>query len=143
MRACICGGRAPFVENSSKYSTLTRACAREIDTKRKKGKQIQYKIELLNVCFTNNNQQREQIKHSHTHSGRIQDEENGKKQKLAETNKSTHCNVTEERLSSRRRRIVGGRRLVKYRITLSVTEKEREREIVRESEEECLCVTIY
>lgn len=51
--------------------------------------------------------------------------------------------MTEERLSSRRRRIVGGRRLVKYRITLSVTEKEREREIVRESEEECLCVTIY
>lgn len=88
MRACICGGRAPFVENSSKYSTLTRACAREIDTKRKKGKQIQYKIELLNVCFTNNNQQREQIKHSHTHSGRIQDEENGKNKNLQKQTKA-------------------------------------------------------
>lgn len=142
MRAYICGGRAPFVENSSKYSTLTRACAREIDTKRKKGKQIQYKIELLNVCFTNNNQQREQIKHSHTHSGRIQDEENGKKQKLAETNKSTHCNVTEERLSSRRRKRVGGRRLVKYRITLSVTEKERERDSERKRRRMFVCDNI-
>lgn len=35
------------------------------------------------------------------------------------------------------------RRLAKYRITLSVTERKKEREIVRESEEECLCVTIY
>lgn len=82
-----------FVEEERHLSkipanTHTRACAREIDTKRKKGKQIQYKIELLNVCFTNNNQQREQIKHSHTHSGRIQDEENGKNKNLQKQTKA-------------------------------------------------------
>lgn len=86
---------------------------------------------------------RESKSNTHTHTLDGSKRKKMEKQKLAETNKSTHCNVTEERLSSRRRRRVGGRRLVKYRITLSVTEKEREREIVRESEEECLCVTIY
>lgn len=65
-----------------------------------------------------------------------------KKQKLAKTNKSTHCNVTEERLSSRRRRRVGGRRLVKYRITLSVTEKERERDSERKRRRMFVCDNI-
>lgn len=58
------------------------------------------------------------------------------KQKLANKAHITMC-WKRERFSRRRR--VEGRRLVKYRITLSVTE----RKIVRESEEECLCVTIY
>lgn len=82
--------------------------------------------------------EREQIKHTHT----LLTDPRWRKRKNKNLQKQTKahiCNVTGERLSSRRRR--RGRRLVKYRITLRVTEKERE--IVRESEEECLCVTIY
>lgn len=91
MRICV-ERKAPFVANYSKYGTHlhVRACAREIDTKRKKGKQLQYKIELLNVCFTNNNQQRERANQTHSHTLDGSKMEKTEKQKLAETNKSTH-----------------------------------------------------
>lgn len=85
---------------------------------------------------------RESKSNTHTHTLDGSKRKKMEKQKLAETNKSTHCNVTEERLSSRRRRRVGGRRLVKYRITLSVTEKERERDSERKRRRMFVCDNI-
>lgn len=43
---------------------------------------------------------------------------------------------------SRRRRRVGGRRLVKYRITLSVTDEERERDSARKRRRMFVCDNI-
>lgn len=80
---CICVRSAPFAvaapKNAHKHNHTRKRVKKH---ERRKGKQIQYKIELLNVCFTINNQQSK----SNTLDG-IQDDTN----KLAENTRSTHA----------------------------------------------------
>lgn len=89
--------------------------------------------------ITSREREREQIKHTHT----LLTDPRWRKRKNKNLQKQTKahiCNVTGERLSSRRRR--RGRRLVKYRITLSVTEKERERDSERKRRRMFVCDNI-